>query len=398
MMSALTHVDVVLEQLLDGCRCLVPSEIADIRNCAGRTLSEDLISAINVPLVDNSAMDGYAIHVNGLQPGAVLPISARIPAGTNPYALAPNTAARIFTGAPLPAGADTVIMQEDTELTDSGVKLLQLPVAGSNVRPAGQDIQQGARVLQAGRILRAQDLGLLASIGFKEVPVRKRLKVAIMSTGDELVEPPASLKPGQIFNSNHYTLQGMLEAIGMEVVDLGLVRDDPAATLDALKRGAGSADCIISSGGVSVGEEDHVKAAVEALGELNLWRLAIKPGKPLAFGRIGDTPFFGLPGNPVSSFVTFAIIAKPYLLKAQGSEPDGLDYIYASAGFAFKGGSRREYLRVQVTYNADGSSSVKNFSNQGSGVMSSVSWANGLAEIEIDQQVVEGDLVKVYLI
>ncbi|MBV1876357.1 MAG: molybdopterin molybdotransferase MoeA [Pseudomonadales bacterium] len=392
----LTPVDEVIDFLVSAAKCLVSTETLPISRAAGRILAEDLVSNINVPQADNSAMDGYAVDITGLQPDAVLAISDRIPAGSVGKTLASGTMARIFTGAPIPDGANAVIIQEDTRLSGDRVQIGQVPEAGKNIRRAGQDIQVGSIILRAGRCLRPQDLGLMASVGYDKVRVFKPLRVAVMSTGDELVEPPESLQPGQIYNSNQYALIALVQASGFTAVDIGLVKDEPAATEAALLRAANEADCIISSGGVSVGDEDHVKAALEKLGKLSLWRLAIKPGKPLAFGAVGEVPFFGLPGNPVSSFVTFMMIARPYLLKSQGASELHLDLVHATADFSYKGGSRREYLRVQLSYDQAGRSRVVNYPHQGSGIMSSVSWANGLAEIEIHQDVQVGDLLKIH--
>lgn len=236
----------------------------------------------------------------------------------------------------------------------------------------------------------------MASVGTDKVEVFRKLRIAVMSTGDELVDPPGPLAPGQIFNSNHYALRGLISQLGMTVVDLGLVPDSREATEEALKRGSAEADCIVSSGGVSVGEEDHVKAALEKLGQLELWRIAIKPGKPLAFGSINGTPFFGLPGNPVSTFVTFAIIARPYLKKMQGCSALLPRPVFARADFDMKPGSRREYVRVRLDVDESGESFVEKYPEQGSGVMSSVSWANALAEVDIDQSVNQGDRLRVF--
>jgi len=325
-------------------------------------------------------------------------VSDRIPAGTVGQTLKPGSVARIFTGAPVPEGADAVIMQEVTELVGEEVRFNEVARPGQNIRQSGQDIRKGTTILSKGRNLRSQDIGLLASVGCGQVEVFKKLKIAVMSTGDELIEPGTALKPGQIYNSNHPTLQAMILQLGMEPVDLGLVEDSKEATEQALLRGAEISDCIISSGGVSVGEEDYVKGAVEKLGNLDLWRIAMKPGKPLAFGYVRGTPFFGLPGNPVSSFVTFMLIARPYLLKSQGSEALELVSIHGVTDFDMKPGSRREYLRVRTAQDDTGQVIVSNFSDQGSGVLSSVSWADGLAEIEIGREIRKGDKVRVILL
>lgn len=398
-MPALTPVDEVIETLLAKVSIIDEWELVPLRLARGRVLANPITSTVNVPPHDNSAMDGYVIDANDpmLVVGGKYAVSDRIPAGYVGKALLPGTVARIFTGAPIPEGANTVVIQEDTVADGDSIEISELPALGANVRPCGQDIALGAQLLCQGRTLKAADIGLLASVGVSEVRVYRKLKIAIMSTGDELIEPPNTLAPGQIYNSNHYTLAAMIEELGMEVVDLGLVADSFAATVEALARGAETADCVISSGGVSVGEEDHVKAAVESLGTLDLWKVAIKPGKPLAFGSVDGVPFFGLPGNPVSSFVTFAIIAKPYLLKYQGCDVwQGIKFT-AISQFEFEAGNRREYVRVRVAGDNEELSALL-FDGQGSGVMSSVSWANALAEIEANTQVVSGDRVKIHLI
>ncbi len=398
MGAPLTPVDEVLDYLISKADCVVEKEWVELQHARDRVLATDVVSAINVPLMDNSAMDGYAINTNDISVGDELVVSDRIPAGKTGQDLVSGTVARIFTGAPVPRGANAVVMQELTEKVGDKVRISEMPGEGVNIRRAGQDIDQGTTILQVGRRLRAQDLGLIASVGCDRVQVFRRLKIAVMSTGDELIEPPVPLQPGQIYNSNHPTLIAMIHQLGMEPVDIGLVEDSAEATEKALKDAAGKADCIVSTGGVSVGEEDYVKSTVERLGRLELWRIAMKPGKPLAFGYIDETPFFGLPGNPVSSFVTFLIVARPFFLKLQGCYELRLPSMTAPAEFAMKPGLRREYCRVRVEYDGSGKEVVTNFDNQGSGVLSSVSWANGLAEIEMGREINPGDLIKVYLL
>jgi len=363
----------------------------------GHVLAADVTSSINVPPADNSAMDGYALRASEV--GDALPVSQRIPAGTVGAALMAGTAARIFTGAAIPAGADAVVMQEDcTEA--AGVVTVSVPVsAGQNIRPRGQDVRAGEVVLGKGRVLRPQDLGLLASIGCAQVQVYRPLRVAVLSTGDELIEPGSGELPeGRIYNSNRYTLAGLLRSINMEFVDCGFVADDPDATARALLDASGRADCVITSGGVSVGEEDHVKNQVERLGQLDLWKLAIKPGKPLAFGSIGRTPFIGLPGNPTSVFVTFCLIARPFLLKMQGvTEPEPLRLLARAAFTADRPGARQEYLRVTLKNAEQGLQAVR-YANQSSGVLSSVSHSNALAVVPAGVTVQQGDSVEVILL
>lgn len=392
---ALIPVDEAIADLEGRAKLLVDTEVVPLLQAAGRYLAEDVVAEINVPPHDNSAMDGYVVLAADVKEGDALKVSDRIPAGHMGNPLLPGTAARIFTGAPIPDNADAVVIQENTDSDGDTVTINKRPVSRDNIRDAGQDIAKGSVVIAKGRRLKPQDIGLIASVGLHQVTVFKRLKVGVMSTGDELVDPPNKLAPGQIYNSNHYTLQTLLKQFGFEPVDLGMVADTPEATEAALLKGAEQADCILSSGGVSVGEEDHVKAAIEKLGALELWRLAIKPGKPLAFGRVGETPLFGLPGNPVSGFVTFLLIARRYLLLCQGGSELDLPTLTGKAQFNFKGGTRREYIRVQIETTND-ETLVRDFGNQGSGVMSSLSWANGLALMEVGQDVSVGDTVKVF--
>jgi molybdopterin molybdotransferase len=363
----------------------------------GHVLAQDVISPIAVPGDDNSAMDGYAVRAAEVaQP---LPVSQRIPAGAVGSALQPGTAARIFTGAAIPAGADAVVMQENCQEQDQTVIVASAVTPGQNIRPRGQDINPGDTALFRGRRLRPQDLGLLASIGCATVSVYRPIRVAVLSTGDELVEPgSAALQSGQIYNSNRYTMAGLLRSMHVEFIDGGIIPDDPDVTAQALQYAADRADCVITSGGVSVGEEDHVKNQVERLGAINLWKLAIKPGKPLAFGRIGDTPFIGLPGNPTSVFVTFCLIARPFLLKLQGVDEPEPPRLHAKAAFAVnKPGGRQEYLRVTLE-NTDHGLVAQRFDNQSSGVLSSVSHSNALAVIPSGTTVEQGNKVEVILL
>lgn len=388
-----------LEQVLAAAGGPPPMVETPLLDALGAVLAQDIIAALAVPGDDNSAMDGYAVRV--ADTAASMPVSQRVPAGASGSTyLVPGTAARIFTGAVIPPGADAVVMQENC-IEREGVVTVSGPVSeGQNIRPRGQDIEAGATVLARGRILLPQDMGLLASLGRATVPVYRRLRVAVLSTGDELVEPGrAGLARGQLYNSNRYTLAGLVRSLGMTFVDLGIVPDDPEATAQALQEAAASADCIISSGGVSVGEEDYVKAQVERLGQLDIWKLAIKPGKPLAFGRVGDTPFIGLPGNPTSVFVTFSLIARPFLLKLQGASPATLPALQARAAFSIgKPGGRQDYLRVTLTGDAAGGLLAHRFPNQSSGVLSSVSHSDALAVIPAGTVVAEGDYVGVILL
>lgn len=396
-MSKLLPVEEALAQVLSGARAAPDPIKLPLLDALGNVLAEDVISPVAVPPADNSAMDGYALRASDA--GLPLPVSQRIPAGAVGVVLQPVTAARIFTGAAIPPGADCVVMQENT-VEKEGVVTLSGPVqVGQNIRPRGQDIEEAEIILSRGRVLRPQDLGLLASIGCAEVNVYRPLKVAVLSTGDELMEPGSGELPdGAIYNSNRYTLGGLLRGINMEFVDCGIVADDPEATAQALQEAAACADCIITSGGVSVGEEDHVKNQVERLGQLALWKLAIKPGKPLAFGQVDETPFIGLPGNPTSVFVTFCLIARPFLLKLQGVDETPPPRLWATAEFTVtRAGNRQEYLRVTLQ-NTEQGMRANRFANQSSGVLSSVSHCNALAIIPIGTTVEQGDKVEVLLL
>lgn len=392
--TGMTPVHDALTRILDTVRPLTATETLPLLQAHGRILAATQYSPLNVPPADNSAMDGYAVRHADLQSieRQSLIISQRIPAGQVPEPLQRGTAARIFTGAEIPAGADTVIMQEQCREQDGRVEIPADVPQGNNIRPRGQDIRQGDEVAAAGQLLTPQLLGLLASIGIARVPVIRRLKVAILCTGDELADPGEPLAHGQIYNSNRFLLAGLLDKMGITYVDTGRVADTPQATLQALSRATLEADVIISSGGVSVGEEDHVKTAVEKLGELQLWKVAIKPGKPLAFGRVGDTPFFGLPGNPVSTFLTFLLFARPYLQKMQGREPLLPRGSLVPASFARPQPSiREEFLRIRIS--DDGAMEVH--PNQSSGVLSSTSWSNAVAIVPADTVVAAGDPVRV---
>jgi len=371
----------------------------------GRVLAEDIVSPIPVPPADNSAMDGYAVRSADIDPDrdTGLEVSQRIPAGTAPEPLLPGTAARIFTGAPMPAGADAVVMQEHCQVQGNRVLLPCGVECGRNVRLQGGEIKPGARVLDRGTRLRAQELGLLATVGIGTVSVFKRLKVAVLNTGSELIEPGQPLTPGHIYSSNSITLHSLIESLGLEVVNGGTVSDSLEGTCERLQSLADKADCVITTGGVSVGEEDYVRLAVEQLGTLKLWRLAMKPGKPLAFGRIkgkkNSTVFFGLPGNPVSVFVTFLLFARPWLIREQGMLAGAPIKLSLPSDFDFKAGPhRREYLRVRVENDENGATRVVKFPSQDSSMLSSMSWANALAVIYPDKSINCGGPVEVLLL
>jgi molybdopterin molybdotransferase len=389
---ALMSVQAAKQALLSGVSAPKRIETVGLNEALGRTLAQDIVSQHAVPPADNSAMDGFAVRAMEIVPGKPLPISQVVAAGGVASPLAEQTVARIFTGGQLPEGADAVLIQEDATWEDDQVWPKVRVQANDNVRPKGQDIAFGSRVACRGQRLRPADLSLLASVGLAELPVFKPLRVAILSTGDELVEPPNRLDVGQIYNSNRYALQGLLTQMGLQTMDLGIVRDDLEATIQLLREAASQADVIISSGGVSVGDRDFIKTAIEQLGELSVWKLAIKPGKPMAFGHVLGVPFFGLPGNPVSTFVTFLVLAKPYLEQLQGRINSEVITWPGVSTFSFQAGNRQEYLRVRAQRQG-GDVLLTRFEQQGSGVMSSLSWANALAVVEPQQQIQSGDLL-----
>jgi molybdopterin molybdotransferase len=393
--SKLTPIDDALKVLLSSLSPIHGEEKIALLDAVGRVLAAPITAMIDVPPHGSSAMDGYAVNSADIAVVPIeLPVTQRIPAGTVGTALHAGEAARIFTGAPMPAGADTVVMQENAEQLDGRVRILQCAAAGENARSAGEDIRKGAQVFAQGDRLKPQDIGVLASLGTTHVLVRRRLRVALLTTGDELIQPGAELGPGQIYNSNHHTLMTLLKALGVEVFDGGAVVDDLASTTAVLKSVADSADCIISTGGVSVGEEDHVRAAVEQLGSIDLWRLAIKPGKPFASGRVKNSVFFGLPGNPVSAFVTFVMLVRPSLLTLLGCNATTHQSYFLQAGFAAPAsGNRQEYLRVVID-NASGESRLLPYANQSSGVSASLSFAAGLAIVPARTQVEPGDKLR----
>ena len=363
----------------------------------GRVLAEDLVSALQVPPQDNSSMDGYAVRSAEITgEGVQLPVSQRIPAGAAPQPLQAGSVARIFTGAPVPAGADAIVMQEDTESVAEGiVRILKVPARGQWIRASGEDITRGSTVLARGERIGPAAQGLAASIGRDRIRVARRPRVALFSTGDELVMPgdvaPEAMQPGAIYNSNRFFLRSLLLRLGCEVEDLGIVPDRREATVQALQQAAAGNDVILTSGGVSVGEEDHIKPAVEQLGTLDLWQIAMKPGKPFAHGRVGKAHFLGLPGNPVSSFVTFLLLVRPFLLKLQGATRLAPPAIQLPAHFDWpRADKRREFLRARRT-EAGG---LELFPNQSSGVLTSTVWADGLVDNPGGQSIRKGDLVR----
>jgi len=391
---SLITVDQALSHILDLASPVEETELIHIENASDRVLAEALESTINVPGYDNSAMDGYAVRsAECAEAGVSLRVSQRIPAGQTGVKLEMGTAARIFTGAPVPEGADAVVMQELCQQQGDNVSVNTVVKAGENIRRAGEDIEKGDVILKAGACIRPQEQGLIASVGVADVSVKRKLKVATFFTGDELVEPGNELAQGQIYNSNRYTLKGLLQSAGCEVIDLGIVPDTLEATLDVLKRATANADLVLTSGGVSVGEEDYVRIALEQLGELTMWRINMKPGKPVAFGHVDNTLFMGLPGNPVSVFVTFLVFACPLILKMQGAENYSSNELLIRSGFEWKGVKRQEYLRAKVRQDESGVY-AEIYPHQGSGVLSSASWADGLVIVESGKAINKGDIVK----
>jgi molybdopterin molybdotransferase len=396
----LLDMDQALDLLLSHAKPLTQTESVDLLAGLGRVLAQPLISPIVVPPWDNSAMDGYAIRTADLGPtGARLPVTQRIPAGARGEPLAPGSAARIFTGAPVPAGADAIVVQEVcTNGEDATGAWVQIPggiAQGAHIRRAGEDIAAGAEVIPAGTRLGPQHLGLAASVGAATLCVYRRLRVAVFSTGDELANPGEPLGPGQIYNSNRYTLSALVMALGCEVMDLGIVPDTLDATVAALSRAAAGADLILASGGVSVGEEDHVKPAVERLGTLALWRIAMRPGKPVAFGHVAGTPFIGSPGNPVALFVTACLFARPFILLQQGvTGPVRPQPLMARAGFDWPNpDKRREFHRARLESGPDGLPETHIHPSRSSAVLFSVTWANGLVVIAEGRVIRRGDQV-----
>lgn len=351
----------------------------------GRVLAQDVVAPVDLPPFANSAVDGYAVRFVDLAAGGEtrLPLSGRVAAGADAAGVTTTgMAVRVFTGAPMPAGAETVFMQEDVEVADSAVILPAGLKRGANARPAGEDIGRGSLALAAGRRLRPQDLALLAALGLTEVTVRRRVRVAIFSTGDELNEPGSILPPAGIYDANRSLLRAMVARTGAEVVDLGILRDEPESLAERLREAAATCDLILTSGGVSTGEEDHVKAAVERAGELAFWRVAIKPGRPVAMGLVVGTPFIGLPGNPVAVFVTFAFVARTVIALLSGTKPTQLHGLPVRLGFPYKKkAGRREYVRVTLTAGADGIAVARKHPRDGAGVLTSLTETDGLVEL-----------------
>jgi len=398
----LMELDQALALLLAGAKPVVESEMVSTFDAVGRVLAQPQFSSINVPPLDNSSMDGYAVRCSDVPAvGTTLEVSQRIPAGKVGSPLVAGTAARIFTGAPVPPGADAIVMQEYVSFADSKATFNELPKPGEWIRRAGEDIATGGEVLARGTRLRPQEVGLAASVGLASLPVFRPIRVALFSTGDELVMPGNPLPLGAIYNSNRFLLKGLLEQLGCTVIDFGIVPDKLDATRQALRKAAAEdkADLILTSGGVSMGEEDHIKPAVEAEGVLDHWLVNSKPGRPFAFGRVvtqgNEAAFIGLPGNPVSSFVTFLLLVRPFIRKLQGMPveletalPRAMTH---TAGFDQpKADRRREFLRARI--GEDGL--LELFPNQSSGVLTSAAWADGLIDNPAGVQIKRGDQVR----
>jgi molybdopterin molybdotransferase len=389
-MSEMLSIDAALERLLSAARPVAETELVPADSTQGRILAAGLVSEVSVPPLDNAAMDGYALGVADWSAEAWLPVSQRIPAGSVGQPLAAGSAARIFTGAPVPPGADAVVMQEDTEAGEGTVRITRMPKAGDHIRRMGEDIRAGQTVLTPGTRLGPAQLGVAASVGATGLQVYRRMKVAVFFTGDEIVMPGQPLPPGRIYNSNRALLLALLGQLGVEVLDLGQVPDRLDATVAVLEQAGREADVVVTTGGVSVGEEDHVKAAVERLGRLDMWKVAMKPGKPLAYGQIGEMDFLGLPGNPVSAFVVYTLFVRPFLLARMGVVPAMPMAFTVPAAFDWpKPGKRREFLRGRLE---QGRAII--YPNQSSGVLTSVAWAEGLVDVPVDTTIRQGDPVR----
>jgi molybdopterin molybdotransferase len=392
MNKGLLSVDEALEVMLAGARPVAGLEEVPTLEATGRVLARAQVSTMDVPPMDNSAMDGYAVRTTDVKaPDTRLKVAQRIQAGSVGRALEPGTAARIFTGAPIPPGADAIVMQEFCAADGEFVVVKKVPQKEAWIRRRASDIAKGAQILAPGIRLRPQDTGLAASVGIKSLPVHRRVRLGLFFTGDELVMPGDPLPPGRIYNSNRFTLNGLARVYGCEVRDYGIVPDSLETTRAVLKRAAEECDVIVTSGGVSVGDADFVKPAVEAEGSLLMWKIAMKPGRPLAFGKVGNAAFIGLPGNPVSSFVTFLIFVRPFLLKTQGSSHVLPRAIEARADFDWpEPDPRREFLRVK--WNAHGGLEI--YPTQDSAVLTSTAWADGLVDNPPNHAIAKGERVR----
>ncbi len=398
----LLSIDEALKILIDSAKVTNSTQLIELDGTLNRMLAIDIHADISVPSFDNSAMDGYAINLKENQinkaGGFAFEITDRIPAGSTGEALAPGCAARIFTGAPIPKNANTVLMQEECWLIENKSKIeVYKPISlGENIRPMGNDIQSGGVILPKGKRLQPQDIALAASVGIDKLSVFHKIKVGVFFTGDELVNPGNTLQQGQIFNSNRYSLVALLNNLGCEIINLGNIKDTFNATCDALKALKSACDLIITTGGVSVGEEDYIKPAIEQLGQLNLWRIKIKPGKPLAFGNLGRCAFIGLPGNPVSAMVTFLLFARPFIKKMQGAGHYLNTAFKAQTNFDWnKPKSRREFVCVRLDHTTF-PTKANLYPKQCSDVLSSMVWADGLIEIPEKTTFKLGEILNFY--
>jgi len=399
--DSLMSADDALAFLMDSAVASNQTETSSLDDSIGRILAIDIHSKINVPGFDNSAMDGYTIALdenNTSKTNQSFDVVDRITAGSTGNELKRGNAARIFTGAPIPKGANTVVMQEECQTSDDGsqITIKRAVELNENIRPTGNDILKDDVILTTGKKIEPQDISLAASVGIGELRVFKRLKVGVFFTGDELIEPGNSLSPGKIYNSNRYALVALLNKAGCDVINLGNIKDNLDSTCDALESLSSECDLIMTTGGVSVGEEDHVKPAVEKLGSLNLWKIKMKPGKPLAYGQVKNIPFIGLPGNPVSSFVTYCIFALPFIKKMQGNSIYKTEAIKVKTNFDCKRAKpRREYARVRIDYSSK-IPLASLYPKQGSDVMSSVVWADGIIEIPENTTFESGTILNYY--
>jgi len=399
--DSLMSTDDALTLLIDSAIVSTQTEISSLDSSIGRILAQDICSNTNVPGFDNSSMDGYTIALdenNTSMTNQSFDVVDRITAGSTGNELKRGNAARIFTGAPIPPGANTVVMQEECQASDDGsqITIKRAINLKENIRPTGNDILKNDVILSAGKKIEPQDIALAASVGIAELEVFKKLKAGVFFTGDELVEPGKPLTPGKIYNSNRYALVALLNKAGCDVINLGNIKDNLDSTCNALERLSSECDLIITSGGVSVGEEDHVKPAVEKLGKLSLWRIKMKPGKPLAYGQVRNIPFIGLPGNPVSSFVTYCIFALPFIKKMQGNSNFKTETIKVKANFDCKRAKpRREFARVRIDYSSE-IPLANLYPKQGSDVMSSIVWADGFIEIPENTTFENGTILNYY--
>lgn len=396
--SSLLSIEDGVRQISEHVEAVTTTEMAELLQADGRILAEDVVAPINLPLWDNAAVDGYAVRHSDLAAAdaTLLPIVGRsVASEASSMPLAARTARRIFTGARLPEGADTIFMQEDVEVRGSEVRLPHGLKRGANTRSRGEDIREGAVALPRGQRIRPQDVALAAALGLTRLPLRRRLRVAVFSTGNEIVAPGDTLRPGQVFDANRFLLSGLAVRAGAAVSDLGILPDDPGQTARALAAAAADHDLLLTSGGVSTGEEDHVKAAVEAVGRLVFWRLAIKPGRPVTMGIIHGIPLAGLPGNPVAAFITFAHVVRPLIAQLAGENWERPRSLPTRSAFSYrKKAGRREYVRVRLLPGPDGTMEAHKYAQEGAGVLTSLTATHGLVELdEAITQIAPGDSV-----